>query len=277
MKSQFETEQEIRQYLLGTLAPEQAAEFEERLLINGELFEELLIAEDELIDQFLSGEVSASEREKIETHFLRAPERRQQMSFAGTLKRYVSANGPQTLEDTGAGGQAPAESAAGGPAPRKKRSLLLLLFPRNPALAFSLAGALVLVIVGGVWLANRFLNRPNLPQTVWAIELTPGLQRDNGEIKNLAIPPHVDSVRLELDLAEDQYQAYEAEVLDINGRSVVTSRNLKAQTATGRRIVPLDVKPTLLPPGTYRVKLSGLSASGNLESLGSYPFKVLGK
>jgi hypothetical protein len=58
---------------------------------------------------------------------------------------------------------------------------------------------------------------------------------------------------------------------------VTTHKNLKAQSANGRRIVTVDVEPALLTPGDYRVKLSGLSASGRLESLGSYPFKVLKK
>jgi hypothetical protein len=274
LKSQMETQQAIRQYLLGLLAQEQAVELEERLLIDGELYEELLIAEDELVDQFLSGEISEREREAVERHFLRAPVRQEQLLFAGALKKYVSANA-QAVKDLGTRQETTSESPSGER--RKKTSLLSRLFPRNPALAFSLACALVLIIVGGIWLANRFRNRTNEPQTVWAIELTPGLQRDDGGIKSLAIPGNIDAVRLQLDLAEDQYQSYEAVVLDIDGRTVTTRKNLKAQSANGRRIVTVDVEPALLTPGDYRVKLSGLSASGSLESLGSYPFKVLKK
>src|SRR5216684_8868777 len=95
----METQQAIRKYLLGILAQEQAEELEERLLIDGELYEELLIAEDDLVDQFLSGEMTAREREGIETHFLRASGRQEQLRFASTLKRYVSAHGPQTVGD----------------------------------------------------------------------------------------------------------------------------------------------------------------------------------
>jgi hypothetical protein len=187
--------------------------------------------------------------------------------FARALKKYVSTNGPQAVRNPGAQQQTIDE----------RQSWLSRLFPRYPALAFSLAGALVLIIVGGIWLANRISNRPHEPQTVWAIELTPGLQRDEGGIKKFAIPANSDAVRLQLDLPEGQYQSYDAVVLDVDGRSVTASKNLKAQTANGHLIVPLDVEPALLTPGDYRVKLSGLSASGRLESLGSYPFKVLKK
>jgi len=263
----METQQAIRQYLLGILPQDQAVELEERLLIDGELYEELLIAEDELVDQFLSGEMPDGERETVETHFLRAPGRQEHLLFARALRKYVSTNGPQAVNN----------SEAQQKTVDERRSWLPRLFPRYPALAFSLAGALVLIIVGGIWLANRISNRPHEPQTVWAIELTPGLQRDEGGIKSFAIPANIDAVRLQLDLAEGQYQSYEAIVLDVDGRSVTTRKNLMAQSANGHQIVLLDVEAALLAPGDYRVKLSGLSASGSLESLGSYPFKVLKK
>ncbi len=258
----METQQAIRQYLLGILAQEQAVELEERLLIDSELYEELLIAEDELVDQFLSGEMSDAERETV-----RAPGRQEQLLFARTLKEYVSTNGPQAVKNPGAQQKTADE----------RRSWLSRLFPRYPALAFSLAGALVLIIIGGIWLANRISNRRNESQAVWAIELTPGLQRDAGGIKSFAIPANIDAVRLQLDLPEGQYQSYEAIILDVDGRSVTTRKNLKAQSANGHQIVLLDVEAALLTPGDYRVKLSGLSTSGSLESLGSYPFKVLKK
>jgi hypothetical protein len=272
----MEEQQAIRQYLLGILAPEQTVELEERLLIDGELYEELLIAEDELVDQFLSGEMPDGERETVETHFLRAPARQEQLLFAQALKKYVSTNAPQAVDDPGARQETAGESPSGERG-REKKSLLSRFFPRSPALAFSLACALLLIIVGGIWLANRIRNRPNEPRTVWAIELAPGLQRDNGGIRNFAIPANIDAVRLQLDLAENQYQSYEAVVLDVDGRSVTTRKNLKAQSANGHQIVPVDVDPALLAPGDYRVKLSGLSAGGSLENLGSYPFKVLKK
>ena len=272
LKSQIEAQKEIRQYLLGTLSPERAAELEESLLLDSEIYEELLIAEDELIDQFIEGEMSPAERAAVETHFLRSPERKKQLSFARTLKSYVSANTspkPEVSDSRARNGTAWGQ-------PPKKRFFRDLLFPPNPAFALSLAAALVLISVGGVWLANR-MNQPSQPQAVWAVELTPGLQRDGGEITSLAIPANTDTVRPELDLADDQFQSYQAEVVDISGRSVITGKYLKAQTSKNRRIVPFEIKAALLLPGEYRAKLSGLSADGRVENLDTYPFKVLRK
>lgn len=275
MKSQAELQPTIRQYLLGTLSQEQLAEFEERLLTDGGLYDELLMAEDELIDQFLSGALSATERERIESHFLRTPERQEHLRFASTLRRYVSANQPQVDEVVGIAQVAAAEELPQiAVTPHRKRSFLSTLFPRSPALAFSLACALLLVIAGGVWLAISLRRQTNWPQSFFAVELAPGLTR-SGEIMEFAIPPEYDVVRLQLDLPEDQYPSYEAVSQDAGGRTLTTNKNLKAQSATGRPAVFVDVRRSLLPPGNYRVKLSGLTANGNAENVGSYSFRVL--
>lgn len=268
MKSQAETLQ-IRQYLLGTLSPEQAAELEERLLSDGQVYEELLIVEDELVDQFLSGQLSAPEREQVESHFLQAPERQEQLRFGHLLRQYVSAH------TTGIAPDAEPELAPVfvGPEP----SFLSRLLPRSPVLAFSLACALLVLVVGGFWVVNRILNPANGPGAVWAVELTPGLIRDGGETRKFAVPANTGTVRLQLDLAEDQYQSYEAILQDADGRTVTTSKGLKAQSTNGRTAVLLDVKVDMMPAGDYRVKLSGLSSKGEAESVANYSFRVLPK
>lgn len=277
MKSQAEPQPPTRQYLLGTLSQEQLAEFEERLLTDVGLYEELLMAEDELIDQFLGGELSAPERERIESHFLRTPERQEHLRFARTLRRYVSAHQPQVDELVGVAQIAAAEELPQiAVTPPSKRSFLSTLFPRSPALAFSLACALLLVIAGGVWLAISLRRQTNGPQNLFAVELAPGLTR-SGEIMEFAIPPEYDAVRLQLDLPEDQNPSYEAVLQDADGRTLTTNKNLRTQSANGRPAVFVDVTRNLMPSGDYRVKLSGLSVKGEAESLGSYSFRVLSK
>jgi len=268
VKSQAETLHEIRQYLLGTLSQGQVAEFEERLLSDGEIYEELLIVEDELVDQFLSGELSATERERVESHFLSTPQRREQLRFAQLLRRYVSDHTPQTAGDATSEPSAVAVVA-------KRRSFLSRVLPQNHALAFSMIVVLLLLVVGGFWLANVIRRRASEPQTVWAVELTPGLTRDEGETHKFAVPTNTDTVRLQLDLTEDQYQSYEAILQDADGRPLTTGKNLKAQSADGRTAVFLDVRRDLMPPGDYRAKLSGRSLKGEAESVASYSFRVL--
>src|ERR1700682_2490180 len=90
VKLDHNEQETIRLYLLGQAPLEDSSKVEERLLTDGEFYQELLIVEEELIDRYLSGELSESERESFEPHFLLPPERQQKLRFARSLKKYVS-------------------------------------------------------------------------------------------------------------------------------------------------------------------------------------------
>ncbi len=83
--------QELRLYLLGRLEPEgRLHAVEERMLTEPEYYEELLIAEDEVVDAYVNGALGADERERFEQHFLVTPERRRKLRFARALSGYVA-------------------------------------------------------------------------------------------------------------------------------------------------------------------------------------------
>src|SRR5713101_4947943 len=84
-------QQLLRQYLLGApLEEAQQQSIEERLLTDDDFCEEIDIAEDELIEQYLGNELSASERVRFEEDFLNTIERRQKFSVARTVNRYAA-------------------------------------------------------------------------------------------------------------------------------------------------------------------------------------------
>src|SRR5436190_9490399 len=62
---------------------------EERLMSDSTFYEELLILEDELIDQYVRGRLSESNQATFEKYFLLSPERRQKVRFARALSKYV--------------------------------------------------------------------------------------------------------------------------------------------------------------------------------------------
>src|SRR5215216_3814169 len=84
-------EKEIISYLLGELKEDEQRRVEERLLTNDEYFDLLLVAEDDLIDNYVRDGLTARERERFEAHFLATPERRDRLRFANVLKDYVTA------------------------------------------------------------------------------------------------------------------------------------------------------------------------------------------
>jgi CHAT domain-containing protein/lipoprotein NlpI len=75
---------------LGQLSDGAREEIEQDLLANAELFEELLVAEDELIDAYLGGKLNVDERVSFEKHFLSTPERHEKLKFGRAFDRYLS-------------------------------------------------------------------------------------------------------------------------------------------------------------------------------------------
>ena len=92
MTERVESDISMKRYLLGELAEPEQQELEQRLITSNEFFEELLVAEDELVDEYLHGKLSPREQEKFNSHFLCTPERREKLRFSRSLQRYVSAN-----------------------------------------------------------------------------------------------------------------------------------------------------------------------------------------
>ena len=95
MKMDLENESALKSYLLGDLNPDEQEHLEQRLMADADVFEELHRIEDELIDDYLEGSLSGRERERFENFFLTAPERKQKLSFAKSLKQYVAAHKPK--------------------------------------------------------------------------------------------------------------------------------------------------------------------------------------
>jgi len=72
-----EIERKIRDYLLGNIAD---AEIEKELLTSDDLFEELLIQEDEIIDEYV----------RWQSSFITTPERKWNLEFAQMFNRYLA-------------------------------------------------------------------------------------------------------------------------------------------------------------------------------------------
>lgn len=267
MEEHHNNEEFIRRYLLGLLGQQEQRQLEERLLSDTEYFEELLITEDELVDDYLEGALSEREREKFEQYFLATPERRQKVSFAKSLKKYVTVAEVTELPTLGARNQ--------------EHAFWNRLIPANfhmkqPALRFSIA-ALLVIFLGVSWLVVKNLspqNRAGQGSNVVAVALTPGLVRGAGEIKRVTIAPDVSTVQLQLELARDEYQSYQAIVLTDEGGEIFAADKLKPVTVARGRAVAFDLPARLLKSGDFQVKLSGLADSGGLENVGKYYFRV---
>src|SRR5215213_10259231 len=85
-------EQLIRKYLLGHLPEPERLRVEEILFSDDEYYQRLLMAEEELTDEYVYDALTAEEREGFERYFLSTPERREEVRIARALKKFVTIN-----------------------------------------------------------------------------------------------------------------------------------------------------------------------------------------
>lgn len=260
MKLDAAAQSEIERYLLGSLPDERRLLLEERLLTDDELFEELEVAEDELIDRYLGGGLSPSDRESFEAHFLLPAERRRKLRFAAALRNYIASA-------EGVGEARPAER------PSRLWFLPAWLGARPATRAF--AAAALVIIATASYVAYRSGLSPSRPTgEVLTVVLTPGLVRDAGETAKIVVAPGVGRIRLRPQLEADEHASYGATLHTAAGRAVLTRDGLKAEASGGAKTVALDVPVDLLPPDDYRLKLTAPAPDGSQETVGAYAFRV---
>lgn len=97
MEKNLDGQNDVTQYLLGTLDdPPKMRQIEERLMVDDNFQDELSIAEDELIEKYLDGELTHAEQEQFESFFMAPPERKQQLRFSKNLRKFASAAEPRS-------------------------------------------------------------------------------------------------------------------------------------------------------------------------------------
>lgn len=259
----------LRRYLLGELPTEEQYAFERRLLTDETLFSDLLAEEDELIDDYVGGNLAGARKEHFEAHFLTDPERRSRLSFARSL-----------LERAARGAEEFGEVRTA----TRRAGLFAAFWPPRPAAAGAwLALALLAAVLAAGWYGVRYWGRndvaspgrrPEVVAPVFTATLSPGLTRGSGETSRLNIPADANTVQLRLALGGGGYARYRAS-LRSEGAELLSDDALAPESAGAEPYITLNLPAALMPPGDYQVALAGQGADGRFEPVGSYPFRVL--
>jgi anti-sigma factor RsiW len=84
------SEQMMIQYLLGELPEAWQVQFEERLFTDPDSYTQLQVVEENLIDEYVRGKLSADRHVSFESHYLVSERRRRKVAFARTLILTIS-------------------------------------------------------------------------------------------------------------------------------------------------------------------------------------------
>ncbi len=246
-------------YLLGQLPDAERDTFEDRYFSDDQLHEQVLAIEEELIDAYVNGELEGQDKTAFERRFLSSPEYRHKLAFAQALARQADRETPESTR-----------AAASGDTSRSRRDWTAFFAPlRFGGLAWVGAAIVILLAIGYIW--NSKTRGPSVQSTL-AVVLAPAT-RDAGSTQ-VKIDSKTGQVRLDLMLNAASYPQYLAEVQTADGIPVITQNNLTAQPRGQTYMVTAVVPSRLLPPGDYKVKLTGAKPDGSHDLLEGYVFQV---
>jgi HAMP domain-containing protein len=162
MSKQLYSDQEMIEYLLGSLPEAEAERFGELSITDDEFVDALKVAENDLVDAYVQGELSGETVKQFELHYLATPLRREKVDFAQAFQ--VLARKKADLST--------AVEAQKASEPRSKRkragwlSMLNILAVPRPALQWGLATvAIVLLVAGGLLLFKNVRLQRQISQT----------------------------------------------------------------------------------------------------------------
>jgi len=308
LKDAIISEELLVRYLLGKMSDQERDRVDEQFFGDRDFLEQLLTVEDDLIDDYVRGELSPSDRRQFEEFFLRSPDRHRRVALARRWMN-VAARSSGTIKKVEA---APKTSW------REKFRFNAPWFMVPLAASFLLAATILWL---GLYLSRlnsqiedlraeisareeakqelerqlldeRDLNnqlRDELTQAnsrapvelsapkVVALLLNPGLPRSGGDATRLVIPSDARMVRLQASFKTGEYPGYSATIETVEGRRIWSRKGLKARRAKDGKRVTMNVAAATFAEQDYLLIVSGVRPTGEVESVGEYYFRVAKK
>lgn len=294
-------------YLLGELSEQERNSLEERYFSDVQVFNELSRVENELIDDYVRGRLSAVQRRRFEQVYLGNSVRRQRVKFAEALL---------TKAD-----QASKNSVESPNGVIWWQNLFTPLTTNRLTAGFAVA-ALSLLVICCIWLFSEYRrlrqelvqtkaaqsalekseqelkqqiaqeqekssrlanelsqsqntgsnqNNPTPSSTRSFVSLIIGLSGTRntnlGGPSNLVIPTATNEVRMQIQLNDNSYQRYVVRIQTAAGKEVFSQRDLRTRQAKGGANLNLTVPATTLESGDYLVIVQGKNQHGDIDDV----------
>lgn len=165
--SQQSRQEAAKRYLLGTLSDEERDQLEQRYFSDTPEFDEIEIAEDDLVDAYVRNNLTAAERQRFETVASSSPHLLERVEFAKLLSQKTTASPSPAKEEE---------------VPKPGRWRRLFAFDPPARLAFGFG--VLLVLLGGLLVFGAWLQVRRTSDAIAAREAT--LEQRRQEIERLA-------------------------------------------------------------------------------------------
>jgi len=269
----------IRQYLLGGLDDDERDQLEQRVITNPDYKEEALITEEELLEEFVTGALSAAEAESFTKMYTSSPGQWRKVKIAQALNTYALKHAPVAQ---------PVSSQKSW-----AKSLRELFSTKNRFRQFSLAALIMMLAVGGAvlvyWLISHErrgnyeallkLNRPDTEtlqpdSSVVSVSLPPLVFRGTSESRNVIITKETSTVQLRLPEPSGGTHLFRATLKDNKAVEVFTLDDLRARRVDQHAMLVLQIPARMLTPQDYQLEISEKNPDGSYEIPATYPLHV---
>jgi hypothetical protein len=258
-------EREIRYYLLGILAAERRQEVDKRILTDDDFHQEVEIAEEELLDDYVRGNLAVQECRLFEEHFLASPLRRRRLTFARAFHEKINA---------------PAYAAPG------------VLLKRSTAFyRYALVASLTLAaVLGGVGYSaykavqeernraavlrkeleeTRRQQAQLVPNIILQANLFSGGAR-GGPQPRLSIPKNTVAVRFVLAVPIGIHEIARVDLLNDAGQRILSQEGNLIEKGRNQNLLSALIESQYLKPGDYFLRVTPIDA----PALPEYSFQV---
>ncbi len=247
-------QQRIRRYLLGQLTDEEQQKIENRLMIENELFEELEITKDEIVEEYCAGELSTKERDWLEQHFLASSEGKRRRTFALAVKQ----SKPPIPKDVTLF--------------EKLQTPFSNLWRSQPWAVVAIASVALVLVIGGAVLRGKIGTSQSNSGTVLSLTLTnsSAIRAEETEpTAKVSLPLNVDELRITLVLPDSSPAASSYRVEAVEGINTISVAGFNTNS------VSVIIKAAQLRRGQYALRVYAISADGKEERVsGNYFFTV---
>jgi hypothetical protein len=236
------TDDTLRDWLLGTLAPGEAETLEQRLIEDEAFAARLRAVENDVLDDLARGALAGDERARAAAYFAATPQDRVRLRIA----RALAAVGTEANAATSPRGRGQLRDSARTHATRPRR--------RWSAAALALAGLAAIAVIG-----LRLYPSATVP-LAFTITLTNGQQRGASSIE-IAVPAGAREVRLQAEVDGDAGAHYLLSIDDTFAAS-----GLPVRTTGAYRFVETEVPAAALAPGAHRIRVVAESGAPSESS-----------
>ena len=276
-----------KRFLLGAVDDSERQQIETLFLIDPEAKETILIAEDELVEDYLEGSLSESETARFLEQYAYEPRQRRKLRIAESLKEYARA---EALRDE-----------SGSSALQKLRNFISSHWEGERRWFIPIAVTVAtLLIVTAVWLVqwNNHRRQDNNLRMAIERELTelnaPSSLHENPpqmltlvlpsvSLRNVNSPAEITSHTayrvIELQLLwpqKEESQSYVAVLRRVGGPEEFRIANLHAEKKPSGKVIRLRLPAQSLAPGLYNASLSPIASDGTPGPAEEYNFIIGG-